>query len=86
MRDLQSFYFVFKITISKMRNALGCSFIKLEKRKKSVETGKVFGALRTDLSKAFDRIPHVLIIAKLSAYDFTLPALNLIRKKKRYAL
>ena len=51
----------------------------LEKWKKAVDTKKVFGAFLTDLSKAFDCLPHDLIIAKLSAYGYSLPALNLIQ-------
>ena len=51
----------------------------LEKWKKVVDTKNVFGALLTDLSKAFDCLPHDLIIAKLNAYGFSLPALNLIQ-------
>ena len=39
---------------------------------------KFFGALLTDLSKAFDCLDHELFIAKLNAYDFNLPALRLI--------
>ena len=37
-----------------------------------------FGALLTDLSKAFDFLDHELISAKLNTYGFTLPALRLI--------
>ena len=50
----------------------------LEKWKNTVDGVKVFGALLTDLSKAFDCIPHELIIVQLNEYGFTLPALKLI--------
>ena len=50
----------------------------IEKWKKIVDNGGVFGALLTDLSKAFDCIPHDLIIAKLEAFDFHIDASRLI--------
>ena len=43
-----------------------------------MDNGNVFGALLTDISKAFGCLPHDLIIAKLNSYDFNLTALNLI--------
>ena len=50
----------------------------IEKWKKTVDNGGVFGALLTDLSKAFDFIPHDLITAKLEAYGFHIEVLKLI--------
>ena len=40
--------------------------------------GGVFGALLTDLSKAFDCVPHDHFITKLEAYDFQTDALKLV--------
>ena len=43
----------------------------IEDWKKNLDNNFVVGAVLTDLSKAFDCIPHNLIIAKLSAYNFS---------------
>ena len=39
--------------------------------KKALDQGKVYGVLRTDLSKAFDCLPNDLIVAKHHAYGFS---------------
>ena len=59
-------------------SAQHCLLNLLEKWKNSVDKGKSFGALLTDLSKAFDCLDHELLIAKLNAYGFSLPAIRLI--------
>ena len=51
-------------------NAQHCLVTLIEKWKKSVDNGGAFGALLTDLSKAFDCLPHELLIAKVDAYGF----------------
>ena len=55
-----------------------CLISLIEKWKKSVDNGGAFGALLTDLSKAFDCLPHELLIAKLDAYGFDKSSLKLI--------
>ena len=49
----------------------------IEKRRQSLDKGKHYGTLLTDLSKAFDCSSHDLLIAKLHAYGFNIPALSL---------
>ena len=42
--------------------------LMIDQWKKAVDSNKVFGAVLTDLSKAFDYICHDFLIAKLNAY------------------
>ena len=55
-----------------------CLISLIEKWKKSIDNGGAFGALITDLSKAFDCLSHELLIAKLEAYGFDEKSLKLI--------
>ena len=56
-----------------------CLLVMLERWKNAVEKDKCFGALLTDWSTAFDCRSRELLIAKLDAYDFDLPALKPIQ-------
>ena len=51
-----------------------------EKWKNSVDKAKSFGALLTDLSRAFNCLGHELLTTKLNAYGFTLLELRLIHE------
>ena len=55
-----------------------CLLALLEKWKRAVDSGQMFGALLTDPSKASYCLDHELLIAKLNAYGFSLPALKLV--------
>ena len=56
----------------------------LEKWKKTAGIKKVFGALLNGPSKALSCLPNDLIIGKLNAYGFSIPALNLIQSNLPY--
>ena len=68
----------FQCGFRKGYSAQHCLLAMIEKWKTAVDQEGVFAALLTDLSKAFDCIPHGLIIAKLAAYGFNTNALKLI--------
>ena len=55
-----------------------CLITLIEKWKKSLDNGGSFGALMTNLSKAFDCLSHELLIAELDAYGFDNKSLRLI--------
>ena len=61
-------------------NAQHCLVSMIEKWKESVDSGGAFGALMTDLSKAFDCLHHELLIAKLDAYGFDIKSVKLIQQ------
>ena len=62
---------IFSPYLSGFRKQHSCQSVLLhyvEKCKQALDSNKVYGALLTDLSKAFDCLPHCLLIAKLKAY------------------
>ena len=63
----------------------------IEKWRKSLDEGGAFGALLTDLSKAFGCLPRELLIAKLHAYGVDVLSLKLLhsyltKRKQRVKL
>ena len=61
----------------------GCqtALLKLiEDWKKALDENKFVAAILMDLSKAFDCLPHKLLINKLDAYGVSESALKLIKK------
>ena len=50
----------------------------IERWRISLDAGGAFGALLTDLSKAFDCLPHELLIAQLHAYVVDILSLKLL--------
>ena len=59
------------------------TMLKKWKRKSCSDKNKSFGALMTDLSKAFDFLSHEPIITKLQAYGFDQLALELMKERKQ---
>ena len=56
-----------------------CLLMMLETWKEATDNNKAFGALLTDLSKAFDCLSHDLLIAKLHAYGLDLASLKILQ-------
>ena len=76
---MENYFSKFQCGFRKGYSMQQCLIALIGKWKSATDKGKSFGALLTDLSKAFDCLPHELLIAKLHAYGFRLAALRLVR-------
>ena len=53
-----------------------CFLVMIEKFMEAIERGNEFGALLTDLSKAFDFTNHPLLFAKIYHYEVSPVSIN----------
>ena len=77
--DFEPILSKFQCGFRKGSSAQHCLLAMLEKCKSAIDSKRNFGALLTDLSKAFNCLSHDLLLAKLNAYEFSLPALRLVQ-------
>ena len=60
-------------------STLQCLLAMLEKWRSAVDNKKeTFGALLTELPKAFDCLSHELLLVKLHVHGFSIPAIRLV--------
>ena len=68
--------------LSAYRSGYSCEAVLLhliESWRQDLDKGKTVGSVMLDLRKAFDLIPHNLLLDKLKAYDLSTQSLNLIK-------
>ena len=51
----------------------------VENTKQALDDGKTVGLILLDLSKAFDCLPHRLLLCKMNAYDISYKACNFLK-------
>ena len=73
----ESIFAKYQFVFRKGYSTRQCLLATLEKWKRNVDQGKVFGVLRTDCL-TFDCLGYEIWIAKLNGYGFGLPALKFI--------
>ena len=83
MNDQLLCYFasIFNDLLNAFRKGHSCQTLLvkcIEDWKSALDENKYVGVLFTDLSKAFDCLPHGLLLAKIRAYGLNTPACNLI--------
>ena len=75
VRGMEKYFLPFLSAYRKNYSLQNILISLTEEWRKKLDNNFVVGAVLTDLPKAFDCIPHDLIIAKLSAYNFSDEAL-----------
>ena len=73
---------LFHMYLSGFRKGHSCQDLLVrftEDIRQSLDRGQMLGVIAIDLSKAFDCMPHGLILAKLSAYGFDLNSCELMK-------
>ena len=68
-------------SLSTYRKGYSCQHVILrltEYCRQALDNDSTVGTIAMDLSRAFDKMPHALLIAKLKAYDVSVDARNLI--------
>ena len=75
----ENIFSTYQTGFKKSFNPQSCLVTVIEKFKKSLDQGGDYAALVTDLSKAFDCLPHDPIIVQLHAYGFDKASLGLMQ-------
>ena len=66
--NIEEFFFIFLAAYRKSYSTQHVLIRMVEEWKEKLDNNFIAGSVMTDLSKAFDSIPHDLLIPKLSAY------------------
>ena len=72
---------IYSIYLSAYRSMIGCHSVLIhttEVWKQALDSGKYVGVIMSDLSKAFDCLPHNLMLEKMKHYKFSLDAVKLL--------
>ena len=81
-QQVEHFATIISPFLSAYRRGCSCETVLLpliESWRQDLDKGKIVGSVMLDLSKAFDLIPHNLLLVKLRAYGLSTQSLNVIK-------